>query len=66
MNDFLPKEPQEVVDALKKVLYDRLSDVRRALAVKTDPDDEFNVGINCRLANEEIWLENVLDKIERS
>jgi hypothetical protein len=66
MNDFLPKEPQEVVDALKKVLYDRLSDVRRASAVEFDQDDEFNLGINCRLANEEMWLENVLDKIERS
>jgi hypothetical protein len=66
MNDFLPKEPQEVVDALKKVLYDRLSDVRRASAVEFDQDDEFNQGINCRLANEEMWLENVLDKIERS
>ena len=66
MNDFLPKEPQDVVDALKKVLYDRLSDVRRASAVEFDQDDEFNQGINCRLANEEFWLENVLDKIERS
>ena len=66
MNDFLPKEPQDVVDALKKVLYDRLSDVRRASNLGFPLDDDFELGINCRLANEAEWLEDLLEKIERS
>lgn len=47
-------------------LYERLDDVRRGLAVKVAPDDEFDLGINCRLANEEMWLTELLLKIQRS
>lgn len=47
-------------------LYERLDDVRRGLAVKVNPDDEFDSGINCRLANEELWLTELLLKIQRS
>jgi hypothetical protein len=47
-------------------LYERLDDVRRGLAVKVSPDDEFDLGINCRLANEEMWLTELLLKIQRS
>jgi len=47
-------------------LYERLDDVRRGLAVKVEPDDEFDLGINCRLANEEVWLTELLLKIQRS
>jgi len=50
----------DIVDAL----YARLEEVRRASAVKVEPDDEFNMGINCRLANEEDWLTELLQKIE--
>jgi hypothetical protein len=56
------KSKQEIVDSL----YKRLADVRRSLEVKVSQDDEFELGIDCRLANEEMWLTNLLDKIERS
>jgi hypothetical protein len=67
MNDtFLSVDPatskQEIVDAL----YARLKDVRRALSVRVEPDDEFNLGINCAQVNEEFWLQTLIDKIERS
>ena len=57
-----PTREQQIVDAL----YDRLSAVRRVLDVRVDRDDEFEQGINCRAANEEYWLTNLLDKVERS
>lgn len=66
MNDFLPKNPQDALDNMKNLLYDRLCDVKAALAVRVGEDDEFDLGINCRLANEEVWLNDLLDKIERS
>jgi hypothetical protein len=47
-------------------LYDRLDEVRRGLKVQVSQDDEFDIGISCRLANEEMWLQKLLDKIERS
>lgn len=47
-------------------LYDRLREVRRAAEVKHPANDEFEMGINCRMANEEYWLEKLLDKVERS
>lgn len=50
---------------LLDALYERLDDVRRALAVRVDRDDEFELGINCRLTNEEWWLLDVLDKMEK-
>jgi hypothetical protein len=56
------KSKQEIVNSL----YQRLADVRRCLEVKVSDDDEFDLGINCRLANEEMWLIDLLDKIERS
>lgn len=59
--DQLTRE-QQLIDAL----YDRLSEVRRALAVRVQHGDEFESGINCRLANEEWWLLDLLDKYERS
>ena len=53
-------------DQLVEALYDRLDAVRNALAVRVDRDDEFNLGINCRATNEEMWLMELLDKVERS
>ena len=50
--------------ALYDELHRRLNDVRRAAAVKVPLDDEFNLGINFRLANEEEWLFNLLLKLE--
>jgi len=47
-------------------LYRRLIDVRRALDVRVDRDDEFEMGINCRATNEEWWLLDLLDKVEKS
>jgi hypothetical protein len=52
--------PSDIVQAL----YDRLKEVRRAINMKFPLDDEFELGINCRLANEAEWLEDLLEKIE--
>ena len=46
-------------------LYNRLASIRRALSVRVEPD-AFNLGINCAQSNEELWLETLIDKIERS
>ena len=63
---FLPSNTEESKKAIVDALYDRLKEVRRASNVKFALDDEFELGINCRLANEAEWLEDLLDKIERS
>jgi hypothetical protein len=51
---------------LLDALYDRLDAVRRSLDVRVDRDDEFELGINCRAANEEMWLLDLLDKMEKT
>jgi len=48
-----------------KNLYKRLEDVRRALAVGVSLDDEFEIGINCRLTNEEVWLMDLIHELEK-
>ena len=53
-------------DQIVEALYDRLDEVRRALAVTVQYGDDFDSGINCRLANEEYWLTTLLDRVERS
>lgn len=49
-----------------EALYKRLEEVRRTLGVRVERDDEFEQGINCRAANEEAWLEDILTEIEKS
>ena len=44
------------------MLVQRLEDCRRSAAVKVPIDDEFETGINCRLANEIMWLEESIEK----
>lgn len=51
---------------LLDALYDRLDAVRRSLNVRVDREDEFEQGINCRLVNEEMWLLDLLDKMEKT
>jgi hypothetical protein len=63
---FLPSNTEESKKVIVDALYDRLKEVRRASLVKFPLDDEFELGINCRLANEAEWLEDLLDMIERS
>ena len=63
---FLPSDSEAQLHEIVQELYDRLNEVRRMSAVKFAPNDEFELGINCCLANETQWLENLLDKIERS
>ena len=63
---FLPSDAEAQRHKIVQELYDRLRDVRRAAALQIPVDDEFELGINCRLANEAEWLEDLLDKIERS
>jgi hypothetical protein len=65
-SSFLPSDASEAKQDIVHALYDRLKEVRRAMNVKFALDDEFELGINCRLANEAEWLEDLLDKIERS
>ena len=66
MTDFYSKDPQTFVDQLTDSLYTRLDAVRRAAAVKPSVDDEFEMGIDCRLANELAWLETLLANVEKS
>jgi len=49
-----------LIDAITK----RLHDVERAMEVKPDLDDQFDLGIDCRLTNEYWWLSYVLKKFE--
>ena len=62
----LHRDPETQRHEIVQSLYDRLREVRRASVVQIPVDDEFELGINCRLANEAEWLEDLLDKIERS
>jgi hypothetical protein len=64
--EFLSKDYEKAFEQVRADLYDRLKEVRRTLAVKVDQDDDFNLGIDCAKTNEAEWLEDLLDKIERS
>ena len=68
MNDsaFISSDTAEAKHDIVQALYDRLKEVRRAINMKFPLDDEFELGIDCRLANEAEWLEDLLEKIERS
>jgi hypothetical protein len=63
---FLPKDPVALKDELVSALYLRLQDVRRCAKVQVPENDEFELGIDCRIANELMWLEDIIDRIERS
>jgi hypothetical protein len=65
-NTFLPSDTGDALQEIKEALYQRLTDARQAAEVKFPLADEFELGINCRLDNEILWLESLLDKIERS
>ena len=53
-------------EELIRALEFRLSEVQRAAAAgikdpeAPDVDDAFDLGIDCRLANEEMWLNQLL------
>ena len=68
MTDFFTRTG--LTNEIVEELYRRLVDVRRCLAVRVphgeDYVDGFETGINCRAANEEYWLLQLLDKVERS
>lgn len=55
MNDMIALD---IVD----MLVQRLEDCRRSAAVKLSPYDEFDLGIDCRIANEIAWLEENIEK----
>jgi hypothetical protein len=63
---FLPSETTEAKHEIVQALYQRLKEVRRAINAGFPSGDEFELGIDCRLANEAEWLEDLLEKIERS
>lgn len=54
------KLKKEIIDALQS----RLNDINRATELKYPIQDEFEMGIDCRVANEQHWLEELLDKIK--
>jgi hypothetical protein len=62
----LPADPDAQKDKIVHALYLRLHDVRRSAKVQVPENDEFELGIDCRLANELMWLEDIIDRIERS
>jgi hypothetical protein len=66
MSEFLSKEVETSRHEIVEALYLRLHEVRRTLQVRVEPGDNFDLGINCRAANEEMWLTDLIDKIERS
>ena len=49
-----------------KELNDRLRAVRRGLRDKVEYNDQFNLGIHFSLTNEELFLQDLLNMIERS
>lgn len=51
---------EEIILALQQ----RLDEVRRNSKVKVPEDDLFELGIDCRLANELFWLEQLLSSIK--
>ena len=63
MTDFLPKDPVKALVDVKEELYDRLR-VLRSCIQSTDEGiiDPFDI----QMMNEIYFLENLLDKIERS
>jgi hypothetical protein len=61
---FLKRDPELQRLQIVQELYRRLHDTRHASALIALND--FDAGINCRCADEEQWLLNLLDKIERS
>ena len=65
-DNFISSDPEQAKNEIVEMLYERLHEVRRVLGIRVPLDDEFEQGINCRVANEEFWLEELLDKIERS
>lgn len=61
--NFLPRDATKALYSVKEELYNRLKEVQEAIAM---PVDDFDRGCDCRLADEETWLLNLLDKIEKS
>ena len=66
MSDFYSHDPLTFRDQLIESLYQRLDEVRRAAAVKVDEEDAFDLGIDCRIANEHWWLQTLLANVEKS
>lgn len=66
-DEFLPRDPVSSKQEIVQELYNRLADIRRAITDnKSIFDDDFDLGINYRMHCEADWLEDLLDKIERS
>ena len=65
-SDFLHSKPDKAKHQIVEILYERLREVRQASVGKTFTHDEFDQGVNYRLYCEAEWLEDLLDKIERS
>lgn len=65
-SSFLPPDPAQAKHEIVRELYRRFDEVLRATKQEHPLDDDFEKGIDCRLANEEFWLKDLLDKIERS
>lgn len=52
-------------EQILEALYARIAQVNRATDMRHPIEDEFEMGINCRLANEHAWLNQLIYDIER-
>lgn len=64
-NDFLPKDPAKALLELKEALYDRLED-RKIYAAQDPLKDQYFKGLQKGAQSEIDFLQNLLDRIERS
>ena len=64
--DFFPKDPTQALIEVKEKLYERLSRLRGYLK-NADKDDYGYLDFgDCQMDNEVIFLQNLLDIIEKS
>jgi hypothetical protein len=61
---FLPRDPIAAKDQIVEALYERLVKVRKVIDERAS--NEFDKGINFAAWTEKVWLENLIDTIERS
>jgi len=65
--DFFAKNTSQALDELKNELYKRLEESRATrIAFETGHEGTWDRGYRAGLVEEIIWLEKLLDKLERS
>ena len=66
MTEFLPRDPTKALVDVKEKLYERLDILRTCLKDREKDDYGYIFGEDHMMANEVLFLENLLDIIERS